>query len=399
MKFLPRVSARVAIFSQPGFPRYGVGWAAAPRVLQSDLKAAGIDADLLDISALADPAKFNSRLYGALALLDGNTFPDAAFANMQNFHRAGGSLIATGIPLTHPVVYQGGKFVDLGHRNDSARFGPGGIGIGGFAGPDTGKPRPIPVAPGDPWKLRGICNASTLPHEGPQWLDPNSVPAGVEIIPALGDARKPIAALLVHKTGRFAGAVDAWTYRVEAGERENYEVRQLLCRATVAVLSRKNALDARQTKDAFAALDGILPPKVYANVVLPTVPRRYETLQPKTPNLAKNLLVADIRTLAPDEKTLLFSLQGLVNRIQPREFTYLTDDDDQFWLSELQRQGEIDGFTMIADPFSLLATFRDAYKGAVVCDPNIYVSPCVAASICGADGSASRENRRDSRRS
>lgn len=376
--------ARVAIFFERDFPRYGVGWAAAPPVLKSDLKRAGIYADILDIAALSDPRRFNARVYSALLLLDGNTYPDAAFGNLQAFHRAGGSFVLTGIPFTHPVALKNGKLSDLGHRNDTALWGASGIGVGGFAGPDRNL-LPVRVAKGDPWRLKGVGTETNKPGSNPQWLDPKSVPAGVELVPAIGDARRPIAALLVQKAGQFAGAVDAWTYRVEGGERESYDVRQLLGRATVSVLERKGALDKRQTQRAFAAYDAIPSPKVYAGVVLPEVKRGYETLQPKMPRPAKNLLVADIRKLEADEKILLFSLQGLVNRVQPRIY-FLTDDDDKFWLDELKRQGEIDGWESVADPFSLLATFKSAYKGAVVCDPKVYVSPCVAASICGADG-------------
>lgn len=389
---------RVAIFSQDGFPRYGVGWALAPDTLASDLKQMGIEAELLGVEALADPARFSTDKFAVLVMLYGNNHPDAAFANTIAFHKSGGSLITTGIPYTHAIARKQNEWSDLGHKDDPARFGPGAIGVGGFAGPAS-NPGPQRVAANDPWKLKGFVTEPDKPSPAPQWLDPATVPAGVELIPTIGTAREPIAAMLVHKSGPFAGAVDAWTYRMEAGERESYDTRQLLNRAIVGVLAKRSMLSAAQTRKAYSYLGKLPKPKVYANLTLPTVKRGYDTFQPKMPKPARNLIVADIRRLSKEEKALLFTLQGLVNRTQPRIY-FLTDDDDQFWLEELKRQGEIAGWTMESNPWSLLTTFKSAYKGAVICDPKIYVSPCVAASLCGADdlllawdaGLASRHN-------
>jgi diadenosine tetraphosphatase ApaH/serine/threonine PP2A family protein phosphatase len=376
---------RVAIFAQDNFPRYGVGWSGTPRQIQIDLKRAGIESDLLDIEALSNTQRFHIASYHTLVLLYGNTYPEAAMPNLQAFRRAGGSLVTTGIPFTHPVVKKAdGSFNDLGHRDMPARWGKDGIGIGGFAGPAK-LSTPLQIAEGDPLRLKGFIRSPQMPLVLPQWLDAKSLPKGVTLVPAFGAPGQPIVALLVQNDGPFKGAVDAWTYKIEPGEWESYETRQLLGRATVAVLSRRGALDSGQTKQALAALDAMPHPKVYENITLPIVKKPYSTFQPKMPRLSHNLLVANIKSMSAEEKILLTSLQGLVNRVEPRLY-FLTDDkDDLFWLEELKKQGEIDNYTMLSDPWSLLKTFKDASRGAVLCDPNIYVSPCVAASLCGAD--------------
>ncbi len=77
-------------------------------------------------------------------------------------------------------------------------------------------------------------------------------------------------------------------------------------------------------------------------------------------------------------------MQGIVNRTQPRIYL-LTGDDDQFWLDQMQAQGQTDAPILVADPLSLVQTFRAEIKGAVVADPNVYVSPCIAVDLAGLD--------------
>src|SRR5579863_7426476 len=83
----PTPTPRVAIFSEPSFPLYGgVSDQISPAYLASELKKAGIGASLLGASALTDPARFNAKLYCALILTDGNTYPAQAFDNIRAFH-------------------------------------------------------------------------------------------------------------------------------------------------------------------------------------------------------------------------------------------------------------------------------------------------------------------------
>ena len=146
---------------------------------------------------------------------------------------------------------------------------------------------------------------------------------------------RPLISLLVHKGDGFDGAVDAWMYRSpEAGTDQFYVDRQLLERGVVAALFRRGVLDAAHRKSALAYLDSASRPKVYANLVLPTPPRPYTTFQPKMPALARHLYVADVQLLSHDEKLMLISLEGIVNRKEPRIYLVF-DKDDRAWLDEL----------------------------------------------------------------
>lgn len=545
----PLPPRRVAVFAQPNFPTYGVSL-ASPRQIVRNLQAAGLEADLLDVDALARPDRLNVKRYTAVVLPYGNTFPADAFDNLRRFHQAHGSLVTTGIPFTHPTARRaardweatprwgasvqlaphqgprsglnsvriqtedqnwtgvsssrfvvqpgdrtsvsaalqdltpqrrtrGGRppvvsplkdnlyirffdargqfleqrgitlpsafagwksvsaearapasatfadisvqmrrrrhtfligdfaitvngrltsiangdlaraadsFIDLGHQAAPALWGPDGIGMGGFSGPSNGPNNQAPVAPGDPFRLTSLFSgrpAATVPA-APQWLDASSLPEGVRVIPALGMPQRSLMALLVQDKGPFKGAVDAWTYRVPEGEREDYYACQVIARATVAVLSRRGLLSKTQETIAFRKLDTLPRPTLYANLTLPHVERTYASFQPKMPPPARQLHVADVRNLTKDEKLLLTSLQGIVNRKQPRIYL-LFDDDDARWLEVLREQNVIDAPLPVNDPWSLVEQFRTAFKGVVVCDPKVYVSPCLAVSLAGAD--------------
>jgi hypothetical protein len=385
----PDPAPRVAVFAQPSFPYYGTPSDLSPKQIAADLQRAGVPADPLDAKALADPARLNAKTYAAVILPYGNTYPQIAFASLKAFHQAGGCLILSGIPFTHAVAQDAtGDWKDLGHDSAPALFGPEGIGVGGFRGGPSGRA----VIPQDD-HLISQADLLALTRlkldwgygEDAQALDPATLPAGVQVLPILTAGGQPTAALLVHKSDAFAGAVDVWTATAFRDESlKTYAMEQLLTRGTVAALAQKGLLPpARKTK-ALAALDTLPHPRIYAGLTLPIPPRPYPTLQPKTPPPAQHLSVADVRHLTQDEQLLLTSLQGLVNRTQPRIYL-IHDEDDPFWLQAMQDQGQTGKPIPVADPFSLLKTFASAYKGAVVPDPNVYVSPCIAVDIAGAD--------------
>lgn len=532
--------ARVAVFGQAGFPRYGVNSLASPAQIADDIRAAGVPTDVLEADALARPDTLNAKRYSVVILPYGNTYPQNALQNLRAFHQAGGGFVMTGIPFTHAagragaqgwaaspffgpsvrrvsdesvwafrvqveeerwtgvissqfVVVPGqsvsvaaqirettspgtritagegqqdnlyirffdktGKqisqpgavvvptqawatyraealvpatavfadvslqmrrtgrvflargfaatlngqavaltnadlskpgevWVDLGHDSLPALWGPTGVGVGGFAGPKPDfaqTPGAMSIAPGDPLRLSGLLQNPKW--QNPQWLDGQSLPKGVRLVPGVGTAKKPLLALLEHTGDAFKGAVDAWTYRTPRGDREDYETRQTLARAAVAVLARRGILTSAQEKSSLARLDKLPAPPHHANLVLPNVPRRYETFQPKMGKIASRLYVADVRTLNHDEKVLLLSLQGIVNRKQPRVY-FLFDEDDRAWLDELRRKNETGEPVMVADPWSLVQKFRSEFRGLVLCDPKVYDSACVGVSLAGAD--------------
>jgi putative glycoside hydrolase with GxGYxYP motif/GxGYxY motif-containing protein len=528
--WVPGNPPRVAVFAQPEFPFYNVSSLVSPQVVAANLRAAGVTTDVLDAAALADPARLQAGTYAAVVLPYGNTYPQAAFANLRAFHRAGGSLILSGVPFTHPVarlsarhwtahpdwgtaarsvaeahagqaaieltgpssdwvgvaserhpvqpgarvtvtawtqsvrgpdrgddwVYirffnAGGDYItqdgvkitpgmewrritatvtaprgaatfdiapqirsprrvvrlddlsvsvagrpvmlanagfetpgsdwtDLGHHDGAASFGPGGIGVGGFAD----KPQaPVKVSPGDPLGLKAL--GRDWPQDSDlQAIDVASLPAGVEVKPILLEGDQPVAALLIHRDGAFKGAVDAWTNHPDTDDLNAYHSEQIMARAAIAALTEKGLLSPAQKKKAFATLTRLPRPKVYAKLKLPSPPRPYPTFNPKMPPPARHLHAADVRTLPHDQRVLLVSLQGIVNRTQPRIYL-IFGGDDRFWLDQLQKQGQTDAPVQVADPLSLVETFRASIQGAVVADPNVYISPNIAASIAGLD--------------
>jgi hypothetical protein len=396
---------RVAVFFESGFPYYGVNSQTSPREVVRRLRESGVRAELLGEDALADRKRFNARNFAVLVLAYGNTYPDKAFAAMQAFHGEGGSLILTGIPFTHPVARSaGGKWRDLGHRGEAALFGPTGIGVGGFTG--SGTDTDPSVAAGDPLGLASLSlDWSSDAHS--QRLDPSSLPAGYVVVPIVGAAQRPaVAILLQHQPPRyshrlsdpepktplntilhhtsFTDSVVVWAHHGPEGDLEAWSTEQLLLRGTVFALAQKELLTAAQRQAAYARFAFLPKPPVYTNLVLPDVPRPYPTLQPKMPPPARHLYVADVRHCTFDERVLLLSLQGLVNRTQPRIYL-IFKDDDRFWLEEMRRQGQTDEPIPVADPLSLVDRFRSAVHGAVVPDPKIYLSPCVAACLAATD--------------
>ena len=288
----------------------------------------------------------------------------------------------TAVPFTHAVTRSAdGKWTDMGHSSAPALFGPDGIGVGGFRDALPGR---ISVAAGDPLGLVALP-LDWGDGQGAQTLDPATLPTMESVTPVLVSGGQPVAALIMHGPAS-GGAVDVWTTNGLRGDDvlAAYASEQLMARGTVAALVQQGRLSASARKLAFSALDALPRPHVDADLTLPAPPRPYPTLQPKSPRPARHLLVADVRHLPADQVLLLASLQGIVNRRQPRIYL-ITSDDDQFWLDQMRAQGQTDAPILVADPLSLVQTFLSEIKGAVVSDPNVYVSPCIAVDIAGLD--------------
>ena len=254
-----------------------------------------------------------------------------------------------------------------------------GIGVGGFRNGPNGRAAP---APDDPFGLSSL-RLDWGNGNDTQAIDPASLPAGDTLIPALAADGQPLATLIVHGPA-YHDAVDVWTANPLRNDDAlvAFAAEQLLVRGTVAALARQGLLDAAGRTQALAALDTLPRPAVDADLTLPTTPRAYPTLQPKSPPPARHLYVADVRHLPQDQVLLLASVQGIVNRRQPRIYL-ITSDDDQFWLTQMQAQGHTEAPVVVADPLSLVQRFRAEIKGAVVPDPFLYVSPCIAVDYAG----------------
>lgn len=95
-----------------------------------------------------------------------------------------------------------------------------------------------------------------------------------------------------------------------------------------------------------------------------------------------HLDVADIGASDGDTQTLLTTLQGVINRVQPRIYTYLqTDTTDQSWLGTSGVP-----FTVAADPMHLVTKYGNEVRGTIVWDPNVADTLNVATSLAGLVG-------------
>ena len=389
----------IAVFYEPGFPSFGVNMQVSPPQMVRHLRATGIGAELLGEDALADPQRFNAQRFSVLVLPYGNTYPAKAFKAMCAFHRAGGSLILSGIPFTHPVAREtnGGKIQwnDLGHNNDAAGFDVKGIGVGGFTGSSEDNAPKLHSSTEDVLGLASLAlDWSLMAHA--QRFDPKTLPAGDTVIPVVGAAQNPVVAIIRHRNTQNPispdsdreGAIDVWAAHAPEGDLEAWATEQLLLRGTVFALKSRNLLTEMEQNRAFARFAHLSKPTVYQNLVLPTMPRPSPTFQPKLPTPARHLEVVDVRGCSFDERVLLISLQGLVNRKQPRLYLVFKEDD-RFWLDEMRRQGHTDAPiepAKDADPLSVVHRYRTEVNGAVISDPKVSLSPCIAANLAGADG-------------
>lgn len=98
---------------------------------------------------------------------------------------------------------------------------------------------------------------------------------------------------------------------------------------------------------------------------------------------------------AYDEMHFVATLQGIVNRDEPRlyvKFSYHDDfgaaDIDGFWLSYLQQSGQFlaGRSTRVASGLDdLVRTFRALLRGAVVWDPRVWATSNVASTVAGVE--------------
>ncbi|MCL5946379.1 MAG: hypothetical protein M1472_05950 [Planctomycetes bacterium] len=121
-----------------------------------------------------------------------------------------------------------------------------------------------------------------------------------------------------------------------------------------------------------------------SNLVLPKVARPYPTFQPKMPPPARHLYVANISKLSANQQRLLVTLQGIVNRTQPRIYL-VWGPDDIFWLKQMEKQGATGKPIEIKKPLSLVKIFRHSIHGAVIPNPKVFDSPDVAVDVATLD--------------
>lgn len=111
------------------------------------------------------------------------------------------------------------------------------------------------------------------------------------------------------------------------------------------------------------------------------VERPFPDIFPRSAPPARTLLVCDLRKERPDLRLMIFALQGLVNRVQPRVYC-LWNQTDEFWLEQMRAQGRIDGTETVA-PADLLSRFRQVVRGMVITDPALPATKNIATMLAG----------------
>lgn len=94
------------------------------------------------------------------------------------------------------------------------------------------------------------------------------------------------------------------------------------------------------------------------------------------------------RVAAYDELHLVATLQGIVNRRDPRLLVRLIPEPDDFWLGVLRSPGNLlDGtdLTRLSSVDDLVRTFHASIAGAVIWDPNVPATSNVASTVAGVE--------------
>jgi len=321
------------------------------------------DATWLDVSPQA-------WTKGVTILLD-----DISLVNLQNGEQ---------------LLYNGGfetvgrTWKDLGHTNDWFDAQKG-IGLGSFEGPVASGNSTVRLEKDDPLHLSNLGVPSEIQRPA-QWLDASSLPEGTSVTGIFGvyeegDLRGFMAALI--RTPK--GTIDLWAGSTPNVSRlyDEFLMRQILVRGAVVALTERGLWTETRRDESFEKLDALPGPRTMENLIPPDEPRLYLTFFPKPPKPAERLLVVDVRYLPSDEKLLLTSLQGLVNRKQPQIYL-LFNDNDRRWLDWFKHTGRVQSEDIVSEPLSLVWRFKESYRGAVIPDHNLYIGPVIACNVAGA---------------
>jgi hypothetical protein len=143
-----------------------------------------------------------------------------------------------------------------------------------------------------------------------------------------------------------------------------------ISRRTFLALSGIAASASAVDLTAFAQADGYTP-----GSQLYWPPERALPIFPE----ASHLDAADLTALDGDQQGLLVSLQGIVNRTQPRLYFYWgTDPTNLEWLNTIHVPS-----TLSTAPWSLFEKYRNEVKGAIVFDPNVPDTINLATTLAG----------------
>lgn len=378
---------KVAVLLEPELPVYAGQLSLQPARVKPILEAAGIPSVNLSADEVADPAVFNADTFTVLVVPYGNSFPVNTAENMRAFRVRGGCLVTNGIPFCHPAEFVHGEWKDMGHVN-YLHHDERGLGTGNFGNPAEGfhafsvSENPLGITEAlIPAKSRAL-----------QWLNPKSLPEEDEVIPIVRtqvgpEEYRPAAALVRHHCAMFKGACDVWMgqfgYNLE--ERDYFYLTQLLGRGVAWCLKEKGVIGEGAYTGLLRRMDGAeAPAPLPDGLEIVKTPRPWgETYLPKSNVPAETIEVVDARRLGREVRIALSCLQGLSSRTRPSIWIHF-DNEDVFWLDWHVEKGHIKDTEAVADWKALFAEYKDAYRGAVVADTELYRGelPAVNVAAC-----------------
>jgi len=393
---IAHAAAPIAIFSEPDFPYYIASPAVSPEFVQQGLKGAGIEATLVSADQFADPAVFHVKHYPVLAYVYGNAFPVAALENLRRFHTEKGCVVAFGgVPFCHPCVKEGGKWVDKIDEMgwEFVSHDEMGTGIWGQADDVDA----VVHAPGDPLGIAWLPlpgappGVVQFPRLGMTLQESKAagydhllgLPPEDRVIPVVSVTKAGVAVghpvcVIEHHCPELNGAVDLWAGATLSPSFSMQQQEQLIVASCAYLLERAGVMAPERRREVLAVTRGR-----YAAPITEAPPREGPFILRATPP-AKRLIVLDVQGLSSAEQMLALTLQGIVNRKQPRVYV-VGDFKDAAWLEVLRREGHesrgCDGLQ------ALTAMFRDELAGAVVYDPADGYTVNIATMLAGLRGS------------
>jgi GxGYxYP putative glycoside hydrolase C-terminal domain/GxGYxYP_N 1st domain/GxGYxYP_N second domain/GxGYxYP third domain len=103
---------------------------------------------------------------------------------------------------------------------------------------------------------------------------------------------------------------------------------------------------------------------------------------PRATAAPQHLYVYDARADNYEMLIFLTSLQGVVNKTEPRIYMIHTSEVDPFWLNEMEEDYGVTSET-VADPWALLDLFIEEISGLIVYDPDLLASTDLAGTMAG----------------
>ena len=386
----------VAVVVEPGAVANTGTPSVPPAKIPTLLEKYGIHAQAFTLAELA-AQKLDPKQYPVLVIPYGDTFIASSVPALRAYHAAGGSLIVSGIAFSRPIHKEGNEWKEDAERGKT--YLHDGVGTGGFAHPTA--PVTERVAHyGFQKNPLGLDDTETpLPpydkDKPPTCLNPKSLDPQDEMIP-LVEALDPkgksyaVAAIVRHKCADFNGANDIWIGQVAPRMEgpDAYFAEQLIVRGAAWCLREKGDLTTAQMESIFAeAATAGQPTPPPSGLVYKPQPRPWgDTFLPRSNPPARRLLVVDISKMKLAERDAIASLQGLTSRQQPVIWLWRGEkSNNTFWLDELVKHKDIDGYDLVTNTDELFKKFASSYKGAIVPDPDLYRSNVLAANIAACE--------------